>query len=275
MYNLKVLKPIQIDDLVRCGKKYDGGYVLSQSQILRTKVLLSFGINADYSFEYDFSKKNPNVEIYAYDHSTPEALSVGLLPKIPRKWIKQLVNPRIFIYKTYLRIREYLWRKKHPFNDFFDKSKRKYFFDKFVGTKDNGQFASIDTVFKNINCSVAENDVFAKIDIEAAEYDIIPLFKPYLHLINGFVFEFHQLGEVSGEKFNKILPLLFEQFYIAHVHANNLSGFIEGTKLPLCLEITFIKKNLVENPDKPYTYPRGLDFPDFPYLPEMKLEWLE
>ncbi len=81
MYKLEQIKPIQLDDLVRCGNKHDGGYVLSQRQIDKTKVLLSFGINADWTFEYDFSKRNPSVRIYAYDYSTPSALSEGFFDK--------------------------------------------------------------------------------------------------------------------------------------------------------------------------------------------------
>ena len=44
----------QARDLVRIGKKYDGGYLVSQSDIEKSEILIGLGINDDWSFEIDF-----------------------------------------------------------------------------------------------------------------------------------------------------------------------------------------------------------------------------
>jgi hypothetical protein len=62
MYDFKKLHPIQL------GRNTDGGYVLSNRQIERTKVLLSFGIFTDWSFEKDFVKRKNTTVLYAYDY---------------------------------------------------------------------------------------------------------------------------------------------------------------------------------------------------------------
>lgn len=229
MYKLEQIKPIQLDDLVRCGNKYDGGYVLSQRQIDKTKVLLSFGINADWTFEYDFSKRNPSVRIYAYDYSTPNALSEG----------------------------------------FFDK--------KFVGAQNNEEFCSVDEIFKNhIIGMLGEMDLLVKIDIEGGEYPILPLFKPYMHLANGFIIEFHALAKYYKE-YNEAISMLLDYFYVAHAHITNSGTYmIPGTSLPNTLELTFINKNLFAS--KPSLtsrkYPlKNLDYPNISYIPDVSLNF--
>jgi hypothetical protein len=58
MYDLNRFHPIQMDNLIRLGRDWDGGYVVSKDQIEKTETLLSFGINDDWSFEIDFEKRN-------------------------------------------------------------------------------------------------------------------------------------------------------------------------------------------------------------------------
>ena len=58
----------QATDLVRIGRDYDGGYLVSKSDIQKTDTLIGLGINDDWSFEEDFLSEN-KVSIYAYDAS--------------------------------------------------------------------------------------------------------------------------------------------------------------------------------------------------------------
>ena len=44
----------QATDLIRIGRDYDGGYLVSKSDIEKTDVLIGLGINDDWSFEEDF-----------------------------------------------------------------------------------------------------------------------------------------------------------------------------------------------------------------------------
>lgn len=65
----KIFKPFKCDDLVRLGKIYDGGYLVNKQDVLKSDLLLSFGIGSDFSFEEQFSKLN-NCPVIAYDDST-------------------------------------------------------------------------------------------------------------------------------------------------------------------------------------------------------------
>ena len=69
MIDLKKLRPIHVDNLVRIGRPNDGGYVIPKTVFKLCDGLLSFGINKDWSFEKDFSNRNPKANIHCYDYS--------------------------------------------------------------------------------------------------------------------------------------------------------------------------------------------------------------
>ena len=58
MLDIERLKPIHVTDLIRVGRDNDGGYIVPKSIILKSKSLLSYGINKDWSFEKDFYNLN-------------------------------------------------------------------------------------------------------------------------------------------------------------------------------------------------------------------------
>ena len=61
------MKPIRIPDLIRFGRKADGGYVVSKEVAKSCNSLITFGMGPDWSFELDYIKLNPKVKIYMYD----------------------------------------------------------------------------------------------------------------------------------------------------------------------------------------------------------------
>lgn len=61
---------------IRLGKEYDGGYVFADIPHIQYTMLLAGGIESDISFELDFVKKYPDVQVYAYDGT------IGQLPQI-------------------------------------------------------------------------------------------------------------------------------------------------------------------------------------------------
>ena len=54
----KSLKPKFKFDLIRVGRNNDGGYLLGLNTLKNTKILISLGINDDWSFERHFYEKN-------------------------------------------------------------------------------------------------------------------------------------------------------------------------------------------------------------------------
>ena len=65
----KFLQPINNVKLIRLGNKFDGGYVVPLDIIKKIKLLVSFGLGNDWSFENDFKNKNPDVKILVFDHT--------------------------------------------------------------------------------------------------------------------------------------------------------------------------------------------------------------
>ena len=53
-------------DLVRIGRDHDGGYLVSASDIENSQLLISLGVNDDWSFEEQF-KKRRDIPTLAYD----------------------------------------------------------------------------------------------------------------------------------------------------------------------------------------------------------------
>ena len=102
------LKPNYCDDIIRLGRKNDGGYLVSESDISASDKLLSFGIYDDWSFEEDFAKIN-DVPIVAFDASSGLKL---FLKKARRrlasfKLFKALYFRRVFHLPPFSLIKEY------------------------------------------------------------------------------------------------------------------------------------------------------------------------
>jgi hypothetical protein len=265
MYELTDIKPIQLNDLVRIGRPRDGGYVVTQRQLDKTEILLSFGINSDWSFENDFLHKRGACRLYAYDYSVSSRILQKRIIKALFSAMHKVVTLDFNAAKE--RIGFAVEKTIHPFQRFFNPAKNRYFLKKYLGSHDHDEYVSVDSIFRHIyppHNSFIYNylAVFIKMDIEGSEYRTLPAFKPFYHLINGFVIEFHDL-DILGNNFTEIVREMSEYFYVAHVHANNYGGYIYPTTLPVVLEITFINKKL--GPGIPagstYSYPiSGLDF---------------
>ena len=64
----KFLCPKHETDLVRLGKKNDGGYAIPKKSFENSDFLYSFGLNDDFSFEEQFYA-NSKSKIICYDHA--------------------------------------------------------------------------------------------------------------------------------------------------------------------------------------------------------------
>ena len=65
------LKPYHTDlsNLIRLGRKSDGGYVIDKRVIEKTSVIITCGLEAEWSFEKQFQEYNKNCKILAFDHT--------------------------------------------------------------------------------------------------------------------------------------------------------------------------------------------------------------
>ena len=65
------LKPYHTDlsNLIRLGRKSDGGYVIDKRVIRKTKVIITCGLDDEWSFEKQFQEYNNNCKILAFDHT--------------------------------------------------------------------------------------------------------------------------------------------------------------------------------------------------------------
>ena len=65
------LKPYHTNfsNLIRLGRRSDGGYVIDKRVIKKTRIVITCGLEAEWSFERDFQQYNKNCKILAFDHT--------------------------------------------------------------------------------------------------------------------------------------------------------------------------------------------------------------
>ena len=64
----KFLCPLYETDLIRIGMDHDGGYLIPKQSLSQTKLLYSFGLGDNWSFEEMFYNKT-GAKIICYDHT--------------------------------------------------------------------------------------------------------------------------------------------------------------------------------------------------------------
>lgn len=271
MYNLNVLTPIMSDDLIRIGRKKDGGYVLNRRAVDKARLLISFGVNTDWTFEADFyrTKSKAGVTIASYDYSVDfrhfVRTAFGHLKKaiIFRRSIYNILFSMHFLKVAIL----------HKL--FFNKSDKK-FYKKGIAKEDNGLFLSFDSIMKEFQPDLNDDELIVKMDIEGAEFEVLESMLKYSPYISSFVIEFHGLN-INGEKLMQLIKMAKDKKYvIAHVHPNNGGGLIEKSQLPMLLEITLTKGSLFTQQELTNrnirSYPiEGLDYPCVKGIQELSL----
>lgn len=228
----------QATDLVRIGRDYDGGYLVSKSDIEKTDVLVGLGISDDWSFEEDFLSRKI-VPVLAYDAS----VSDRFFRRNFFKSLRYIYNPKL-IHKrlvTWLSYRKFFYKPNVQH------------IQKFVGLN------SID----NIHCTFADvlnetnnENIFLKIDVEGSEYRFLQDIIANEERITGMVIELHDVDihlDKIEEFFNKF------SLNLVHVHANNYAPISAYGDLPLVLELTFSKYS---NNSTECKLPHNLDMPN-------------
>lgn len=255
---LNFLAPISTNQLVRVGRKSDGGYVLPEFLMQEVDTLISMGINDDWSFEEEFLTYNPLLKIHAYDHTISRKI---FRRKIMRERIRKFLGKsdakgvacRIQVLESY--------------EKFFTGS-IKHFAERIHSSIDSGIDADMRTVFERTDST----RIFVKMDIEGSEYGVIDdLFKRSAVCV-GLAIEFHKTNE-QRQAFVSAVKMLQGIYDIVHLHANNW-GSISADNLPETLEITFVKKGMCHSNNQRIELPLpGLDFASHPDKNDYRLEF--
>jgi hypothetical protein len=240
------------NNLIRIGKKNDGGYLVSQSDINMSDVLISLGIGSDWSFEEDFVNKK-NIEVFAYDASISQKYFFKEFIKSLILSVLLLKNPKRTIY--YLKI--FLSYKK------FFAQPQNHHIPKFVGLNTNDNtYCTLSSILddkKYKNC-------FLKIDIEGSEYRLLNELILNQDQISGLVLELHDC-----DLHMDVIKTFIQNFNLklVHIHANNHSPIRLDDSLPLILELTFSKYCKVLNET---CLPHKFDMPNDKNRPEINLK---
>lgn len=258
--DLDLLRPSAIDGLMRVGRDNDGGYVIPRFVIEQSEMLLSFGLNNDWSFESHCLAVNPKLKIHAYDHT----LSQGTLKQrlidatayfILRKGTLEQVLNNIHLLKLY--------RK-------FFQGNVQHFPERIHNKIDYRYDATLDKVFSRTKAK----DVFVKIDIEGSEYRIVESLLNYTSRIMAIVVEFHQT-DLLRTLFVSSVSKIKEHYELVHLHANNC-GFVSPDRIPDTMEITFLRKDLSREIYKRTKLPvEGLDQSNDPNKLEYDITFTE
>jgi len=255
-YNINLpiwLKPTTSTNLIRLGRKYDGGYLVQKDQIVDKKVLVSFGINDDWSFEKDFLDSNVNSKVYLFDKS----VSFIQILKLSLKNIFHF--PNIYPFLNSL-------QAIFTYHVFFNQ-KNVFFYPYFVGREVDNESLSLKNCFDLIKC--AKDGLVVKIDIEGSEYRILDDLIFLKDFIDVLIIEFHDV-DIHIDKIHKFVDDF--SFSIAHLHVNNYSNpDIYG--LPKDIEVTF--QRYILNPTINYSeYPISNDMPSNRLIPDRKINWI-
>ena len=256
------LKPFDEIDLIRLGKKGDGGYVISKKSLEADNCLLTFGMSNDWSFEEDFVKYNSQNFVHIYDHT---------------------VNLNFFLYRLYKSIKRLLYFKSN-FLNIYEKFNELTKYLKLNNSKINHFKYKISNKKELSNKSLEETikdtghngKLMLKIDIEGDEFEILNDINLYSNQIHTLIVEFHELNK-NYNKFETLIKEINKKFYIIHIHGNNVTG-VNEMGLPNTLEISFLNYNLYfkKNIKTKSKFPiKNLDFPNHKYIEDIEINFTE
>ena len=251
------LKPYHTNfsNLIRLGRRSDGGYVIDKRVIKKTRIVITCGLEAEWSFERDFQQYNKNCKILAFDHTVNKKFWGD---RFLKDFISLLLFRKIKPYQI-LDVFKYL-----QYLNFF-KGQNKHFLKKIVSTKTNQN----DQI--TISEAIGDNkDIVLKVDIEGDEYKVLKEINKNFDKLNLVIIEFHNLQK----NLKKIKDFINKtKLKNIHINANNYET-VDTNGIPKVIEMTLInpQKFKVKNQKTKRTYPiDGLDFKNNKRGPEIKI----
>jgi hypothetical protein len=250
--------PVACEQLARLGSANDGGYVVPLGAVTAAGALLSFGLSHNWTFERDFKTHNPNVAVHCYDHTVSLLTAFGYS-------IGQLLR-FVLLFRTSALRRAFTWI---DYLLFFRADK--IHFRQRIWRDNENNSATIDDAFRRLPAACP---VFVKMDIEGSEYDVLDDLLRHSRDIVAMAIEFHDVDRLAG-RFNSSIENIKRDFYIVHIHGNNMGG-MTPSHFPNAPEMTFFNKRFFHSAPPPsrlkYPVP-GLDRPNHPGLPDFAFEF--
>ena len=253
------LKPYHTDlsNLIRLGRKSDGGYVIDKRVIEKTSVIITCGLEAEWSFEKQFQEYNKNCKILAFDHTVDRKFWTK---RFLRDFISLLLLKQIKLIKIIdlFKFFQYL---------IFFRGKNKHYHKKIVSkkTNKNNQVTITDAIGDN-------KDVVLKVDIEGDEYKVLKEINKNFYKLNLVIVEFHNLQK----NLKKIKDFMNKsKLKNIHINANNY-GMVDNKGIPQVIEMTLInpKKFRIKKQKTSRSYPiKGLDYKNRKRGPEIKISF--
>jgi hypothetical protein len=268
MLDKPLLHPLDCEPMVRLGPPRDGGYVVPGGQVEQCRLLLSLGVNDDWSFDRACVAANPRLVVVGVDHSVGPGLFFG---RILRSLFKiggyglLLRRRKVRTYRAFLANALDYFR--------FFRAPHRHLRLMVAGSDGPGQVTVARLIREHAPVAGAEPDVFLKMDIEGGEYAAIGDIAAAAPRIRCIAAEFHDLHTRTAE-FNAALRALDRDFAVVHVHANNHCPYDAAIGFPATVEISWINRRLLPagTPPSPHAYPRaGLDYPCDPNKPDYGL----
>lgn len=251
----KFFNSIKIYDVgynrVRLGNKRDGGYVVLDEICQKSKVMYSYGISDDISFEEDFYSKYPNNKIRLFDH-TINGINTN--------------NPDFHFVK------EGLAADKGPNLNTLE-NHMDHFGDTFVPNKT-----------LKIDIEWNEWDFFEKLSIKTlqgfdqilCEFHTVPVLYKDSHspYFTGFHKQvYNNINELMFKRYKDIMEKITKYYLPFHVHINNSIQPVDvnGMSIPSLVELSLVNRSLVKNyslskdkyPIDGLDYPNKTDRPDY------------
>ncbi|MCX7115221.1 MAG: FkbM family methyltransferase [Gammaproteobacteria bacterium] len=214
--------------LSRQGRSNDGGYVVPVKALEASALLIGYGIADDPSFEVAFS------ETY---HKPSFGFDCGIDHLDVKHTLFTFINECIG-------------------ND-------KFLYSDQISTQ------HVSSYTQHIKHFHLENkNIFIKMDIEGAEYQVFNDILKHAAHITGIVLEIH-VDNFTLPQAIKLLSALKQQFLLLHVHGNNYAQLYFSSKnatgrIPQVLELTYINKSLVTGYQisKNQSHPLPIDMPN-------------
>ena len=272
--DLEPLRPVAVRDLVRLGRERDGGYVVSRRAIEATRVLVGLGVNDEWSFEEAFLARAPRTRLVLVDGT------VGRGPYAWRTLERAIAVPRRLV-RGHVRRARLAWDEARSYAvawqrlEAFLAPEGRRLVQAMIGPRDDKGTVSWGTVRRELGSPDPGRALFVKMDVEGAEYDVLPAVLEDGACIAGFALEFHRLDRQWG-RLLELRAAWEREFAVVHVHGNNGDTLIPGTTVPKALEVTLVARDLL-TPEElgqrvavPLPRPE-LDFPNDPDRSEFPL----